>query len=1584
MSSFPVGLAQEPAEAPDTPAAETHSFECNIGKLTHEEIKTIQKEVYGDGYQNRVEVAPSPSHSLDQNVQEVLKRTTEEIIIDHNNRTDPEANGSEIEEGEIATADGQRKWDFRSGHGCVSCEYFQFTSGTDTPYFACTKDLTTRVSYCEDGVGECADNVTNESKISGLFGSLWGPGHDNLMAVNDFKFFERNGAFAPTDYQTLIYSSVQKTYDNLLPIATIVSFVMPSPLTLAKKVKAAGGNMLSWFKGRVVRGLSSKQAAAGRTIAAGARKAVATSGSDIVTTQARIANSMSRNLDDVLRGGTRALNPGEASRFADEVTEAALKLQDDAAAAARQAGDAIGGFEKPLMPDQFSRGIMERGLDDAAAKMAQKGFKGDAGAKTILEGYEMSRLSAATTEQSKSVIAMLYSQKAISEPQAARLLQRLGVSSTGNLDEAVEVLVSAAGAHSAPSALAGYIAASGYKLPAGSSFDDVARNMIDLYSTKAASEAHRFTSALPGAPATTADDIVRALSDAGADPSAVSRALEPYITTAGGLTNVGLAQDAAARAAAEASAKSAAKSGLKGLGLQADEVSEILKKPAQYSETAVARVSGEVTEMSEAASKAKNLKQINRAQEGFFKKLGRTLVGRTGSTAWNVFQRGVVMYWTAHAPASNTVGAHQMIFEVSQAAKGKSNIEEYLDGVPPYVDIYSQDSSYLEGFHKILSYIGIPDIVNRWFSLLQWRWSGNTDKKPQELDIEPKCRDDGNKVKDTAWTFRSGKYDETFVVGAGILRMSLSGDTLVLESDGKAHSYTTEVENIAGCLPTMIVKTHGVDIESQVWRSKGLSFEAITNLMESLTGKTSVEEIESNGRGLLFEDYLNPPKEQTRCSSWALPGAENFFSSAGFFLIAQSIPVADFITMPFAAYYMAECIDTDYYVHMTVNDKQSGTELLDDLFSSAETAEAINETDMLADSTSPTGGAVLTEGEVARKTMEGADDVPDSMIIGAGEEETVSYSGTAGGFLNKFLDIAKNAEEVVERSVKEQELKRLNQKTFWFRGQYAQGFYGALKVKNCCYIYFTGKSIQLPMDTEVKERAMVDNLAPGGKDKTVIKIIRTEDGTPKMQIEKVDKDGKKRTVFEKEDDMLRQQVDNPKTGTIIPTEVKEIKYDPEAEDILFRTILGGAATAELRAGDYGSSLKVTEIINCITGYINGIMNRHYSEIEYDMALAQLGQINTIVLDSGTQIEHKNGQFIYANPFGISKAARLEIRIDRTVLLDGVDLNDKVKIIHTESGQLMWLSDKNKLMVWLYKLGEETPSRFEIDEEETEKLEKGVDSDGDGLTDSEEHALGTDPDDPDSDDDGTPDGQEDNNQNGVPDAEEVICNFHGFMLDLGPDLREYMNMIGPVLSFETDKHTVTFIADKDDATGTCRKYVRMCNRETGVCEDPEEIASLQVEANTISITTTDDHLKLLEIGLDDEGRPTLKSVHKDDKGEIVKGEETFGPEPIEKIRGTQGIGVYDPETGKWTFYNGFDMPRDPRYKDGMTVAPTYNNAPTIMPGNQMGEPPQTDTRDSRSMLAELPWSPQGEIQVIVFAAFLLMAALLIRKRKWSTG
>jgi hypothetical protein len=517
------------------------------------------------------------------------------------------------------------------------------------------------------------------------------------------------------------------------------------------------------------------------------------------------------------------------------------------------------------------------------------------------------------------------------------------------------------------------------------------------------------------------------------------------------------------------------------------------------------------------------------------------------------------------------------------------------------------------------------------------------------------------------------------------------------------------------------------------------------------------------------------------------------------------------------------------------------------------------------------------------------------------------------------------------------------------------------------------------MSATIKPRAMVDNLAPGGKDKTAVLFTETADGTPKMEIQKMDSENNTRTVFSKTDDMFRQAIDQTQAGTVIPYDTRQITVDLGSTDILFRSVLGGTGSnANIHAGEYGASSKVTEVIDCMVQYINGALNKRYSSLDHDRALAELGEINTVVLDDGVQIEHRDGVFIFADPGRMSRATRLEIRMDQTVLLDGVDTGKKAEVIHTDNAQLMWVRDKSKLLVWLYKLGEGEATAFGVNEQSTADLINDVDSDGDGLSDAIEYALGLDPNNPDSDGDGVPDGEEDSLGDGIRNIDRVICSFHGFMLDLGPELAELVNLIGPVLSFETSGHTVTFIAD--DSSGICKKFIRMCDRHTGECGDSKEIDRIEVAGDVISVHTKDGELILLRLGRDSSGNPTLESIHTDSNGNVVQGPGSFGPEQVEKMRGTNGMAVYDPDTGKWTFYNGFDIPRDPSYRDGATYAPNINNSVTGMPGNMMGEPKKTETQQTSNLLADLPWAPDTGSPILLFVAFLLMATLFIRKKQ----
>lgn len=1517
VSSFPTAIAQaadasgtrDPGTADTSNATTTRSFDCGIGKLSHEEVKTLMKDVYGDGFQTRTEVTPSASNDLDENVDTLLNMTPEKILETFENQTNPDVEGAQVDPEEKMTPDGERKFNPKN---CQDCALFPFTSGTKTPYFACVKDLTTRVSYCEDEPGGCVESVSslyNDTleKVMEKIGNLFTYDHDNIIAKRDFKFYERNGAFSPTDYHTLIYSNTQKYYDNRLPYTVVAALLIPSPVSAFKYAKRG----LGWASDTLTtlgKGPASKVAQR----AVGSTRWMGKSGSYMHTLSDDVASKLV-GADDLVRGTGKGVQIG--TQGLDDLVDTVNNMQKGVKPSAL---DDFAGAAKMKVEDLPGRTIPNSLYDDVyrakVAELSQKGYKGGAtSAMRLTDDFMTVNIIDSQAASAKSVIAEAFSKGQIDDIAARSYLQSLGVSS-GALDSATDFARTAAGA--APRSTA-YTQAQGglssllsahYAPPGGANYDDIAKNIINGYKQQSGSAADTWL-----------------------------------------------------------------KDTLKRYQIDTGELQSVLKSPeaakgwaATYSDEAKTLISHN----SDAITNVRKSGYITASQEGLTKKFMRMVGGAPTTIKQRLFRgvayKGAFLYASAYSPAANTAGSQQVVFEVSPQARGADVVYEHLNNETAYIDIISRDSSYLEGWHNLLAKIKAPEALERWFGYMQWRWSGSKEN-PTSVKLESQCRDDGFAVKDTVWTFRTGEDDRRPVVTAGSMGMSIAKDVLVVDSEGSAHSYTSEVEQ-AGCQPTIIVRTHGMDIKSQVWKSKGLTKELLGDLMGSLNGERNPPTVEQTGQGILFEDYVQPDEDETRCSMVSFAGWDDFFSSARLGLVAQTIPLIDIATAPFFSYRMSSCLDTDYWVHMTVLEDQQGFDIVNDLFSAGEAQQ--NQTS--AAEGSPTGGAVV--GEVSRRTVELQ--APSDLVIG-GEEapEGTTYKGTASDVVQAFLDMGETGKEALDALLREQEVRRLNQNTFWFRGQYDYGMYGALKVKKCCYLRFDGKSLQLPMGSEVKERAYVDNLAIGDKKKTAIKITKEADGTPTLTIEKMDEDGKKQKVLEKTDDMLRQAVDNASMGTLVPYEVREIVYDEASKDVLFRTILGGtASTAELRAGDYAST-KVQLVIDCITKYINAIMNKGYSDYEYDQALAELGEITKIALESGVQIEKKGDEFILADPLGMAKASRIEILLDRSVLLDGFDIGGKVEVAHTTNGQLMWVPDKEKLLVWIYKLGSGKATDFSVDAAATEALET-TDSDGDGLTDSEEYALGLDPENPDTDGDGTPDGQEDHDGDGTPNVDEVICNFHGFVLDLGPDLAQYVNMIGPVLSFETANHTVTFIAD--DSGGVCRKYVKMCERQTGTCSEAEEIDRVDVAANTISVYTVDKHLKLLEIGLDENGNPTLKSTHRDDKGDVVEGPETFESEAVEKVRGTKGIGVYDPESGLWTFYNGFDIPRDPKYKDGVTYASNINNAITGMPGNAMGPTEEDESRRASNLLAEMPWAP-GDSMLSVFIAFLLMSALLIRRK-----
>jgi hypothetical protein len=430
----------------------------------------------------------------------------------------------------------------------------------------------------------------------------------------------------------------------------------------------------------------------------------------------------------------------------------------------------------------------------------------------------------------------------------------------------------------------------------------------------------------------------------------------------------------------------------------------------------------------------------------------------------------------------------------------------------------------------------------------------------------------------------------------------------------------------------------------------------------------------------------------------------------------------------------------------------------------------------------------------------------------------------------------------------------------------------------------------------------------------------------------------------------------------------------------------------LFGGAYGYDSGVTTVIDCLVDYINGLLAKSYIHADYDRALADLGKIKTIYLEDSLMIKNEVNAFVVSGTGVISPAQTIEIRANDEVYADGVYIGE-VNAVHTEKAQLMWDKEGGRILMWIHTLASGTPTDFspatDSDQDglsDAQEAELGTDplnadTDGDGVTDGQEISNGTDPLNPDTNGDGILDGQEDNNGDGIPDAEE--CNFNGLAIDLGSELTEALTMIGPIMSFETNESEVTFIADYDNL-GNCKKYVRKCNRMSGQCSDPEEISSYGVQDGIVEIILIDGGKELLEFSVGSNGQPMLKSTTFDGSGQVVDGPETFEDQPVEKVRGTTGIGIYDPESGEWTFFNGFDIPMTPEYGNGATItnSPVFNS-PSMMPYNPYDRPEEETTSATQS-LAELPWAPTDYTSLIFFISFLLMATLLIRKKREKNG
>jgi hypothetical protein len=123
-------------------------------------------------------------------------------------------------------------------------------------------------------------------------------------------------------------------------------------------------------------------------------------------------------------------------------------------------------------------------------------------------------------------------------------------------------------------------------------------------------------------------------------------------------------------------------------------------------------------------------------------------------------------------------------------------------------------------------------------------------------------------------------------------------------------------------------------------------------------------------------------------------------------------------------------------------------------------------------------------------------------------------------------------------------------------------------------------------------------------------------------------------------------------------------------------------------------------------------------------------------------------------------------------------------------------------------------------------------------------------------------------------------------------------VGPFQIFDTAKKTFIFYTGPPPE---CEQRIKIIDKETGKVITDQAITDIQETPNGMIITTEDGQKHNFEFSAED-GIPKLK--YNDETGTLLS------------AQGKNGSFWYDPSTGNWNTENGYLLPMDSRYKDGM--------------------------------------------------------------------